>query len=416
MYLSDSSQSILIAQLQDHLKTENYSRAVQRNYPTVVEHFLNFCDRENFVLEELYPEQVTKFLHEQYRLFQLRHSDPPAFKKWCQRYTAPIHMLLRLVRGTWPIEAPPKTALEAFHRDIVDGYDTWLGDERGLSSLTRAKRTKQAFHFLRWFGKRANHRHIQTLCVSDIDAYLQEICRDLQRASIEDVTCCVRDALCYLQRSGHIKSDLSSTVIGPRIYGHESIPSALSAEQVQRVLEVSREDVSPKGLRDFAILILLTTYGLRAKEIVRLRLEDIDWRRDVLRIYHWKTDSHSELPLLREPGEALFRYLQEVRPQSEHREVFLRINAPHRSFKSGSNFYWIMSSLLKAAGVEPSGRHGPHAFRHARAVSLLRSGVPMNVIGNVLGHTSANSTNVYLKLAVEDLRAVGLELPSGVSL
>lgn len=415
MSLSPSSRSIFIAKFQDHLKTENYSQAVQRNYPTVVGHFLDFCDREHFVIEELYPEQVTKFLQEQYRLFQIRHSDSPEFQKWCQRYTAPIHMLLRLLHVTWPIEAPPKTALEAFHRDIVVGYDTWLGNQCGLSPLTRAKRTKRATHLLRWLGKRAEHGHIQTLCVSDIDTYLQECCRGLQRASIEDVTVCLRNALRYFHRCGHIKNDLSLSVIGPRIYDHESIPSALSADQVRRVLEVSREDVSPKGLRDFAILILLTTYGLRAKEIVRLRLEDIDWRRDVIRICHWKTDTHSELPLLKEPGEALFRYLQNARPQSVYRELFLRINAPHRPFKSGSILNCVTGSRLKAAGIKPSGRHGPHAFRHARAVSLLRSGVPLNVIGNVLGHTSASSTNVYLKLAVEDLRTTGLELPSGVS-
>jgi site-specific recombinase XerD len=95
--------------------------------------------------------------------------------------------------------------------------------------------------------------------------------------------------------------------------------------------------------------------------------------------------------------------------------VFLRIQAPHRPFKDGSILNCVTSARLKAAGVTPDGHHGPHAFRHARAVSLLRSGVPLKVIGDVLGHTSAGSTSVYLKLAAEDLRAVGLEPPSEVS-
>jgi integrase len=219
----------------------------------------------------------------------------------------------------------------------------------------------------------------------------------------------------HLYRSGRTATDLSGVVIGPRIYDHEDIPSALDAQDVQRVLEVTRGDRSTVGLRDYAILMLLATYGLRAAEIVRLRLEDIDWKRDVLRVRHSKTGTYSELPLLREPGEAVLRYLEKARPPSAHREVFLRIHAPHRPFKTGSILNCVTSARLQAASITPQGRKGPHAFRHARAVSLLRSGVPLKVIGDVLGHTSAAATAEYLKLATEDLRAMGLELPRGVS-
>ena len=131
-----------------------------------------------------------------------------------------------------------------------------------------------------------------------------------------------------------------------------------------------KKDRSSVGLRDYAILTLLATYGLRAGEIVRLRLDDIEWRREVLRVRHSKTGTHSELPLLREPGEALLRYLERARPPSSHREVFLRVHAPHRPFKCGSNLNCVTGARLRAAGISPQGRKGPHAFRHARAVSL----------------------------------------------
>jgi integrase/recombinase XerD len=132
-------------------------------------------------------------------------------------------------------------------------------------------------------------------------------------------------------------------------------------------------------------------------------------------VRHSKTGTHSELPLLPEVGEAVLRYLEKARPSSAHREVFLRIPAPHRAFKNGSILNCVTSARLRAAGITPQGRKGPHAFRHARAVSLLRSGAPLKIIGDVLGHTSAAATAEYLKLATEDLRAIGLELPSGVS-
>jgi integrase/recombinase XerD len=181
------------------------------------------------------------------------------------------------------------------------------------------------------------------------------------------------------------------------------------------VLAATCKDRSPTGRRDYAILMLLASYGLRAGEIIRLRLDDIDWKHEALHVRHSKTGAHSELPLLRTPGEAILNYLQKARPESTHREVFLRVRAPYRAFKSGTSLCSVVRARLTAAGVVPQGKSGPHAFRHARAMSLLRASVPMKTLGDVLGHRSSRSTGVYLKLATEDLRAVCLDVPSGVS-
>jgi integrase/recombinase XerD len=366
-------------------------------------------------MEAIRSVHITRFLRRQYRLFCERHRKSPPFHKWRWRYTSVLRILLPLADRTWPIVDPPATALEAFHRVILQDYDTWLRDLRGLHPETRTKRTTRALRFLTSLGLSADEDGLARLNVRDVDSYVQQYCRGLRRASVEDCTVCLRDFLRHLHRSGRTVSDLSGTVIGPRIYAGEDIPSALCGEHVQRVLEVTRGDCSVAGLRDYAILTLLATYGLRAGEIVRLRLEDIDWRREVLRVHHSKTGTCSELPLLREPGEAVLRYLEKSRPQSTHRAVFLRIVAPHRPFKNGSILNCVTRTRLRQAGIVPEGRKGPHAFRHARAVSLMRSGVPLKIIGDVLGHTSSQATGEYLKLATEDLRAVGLELPSGVS-
>lgn len=410
-----SINDLLVEKLQLHLRAEGYSLRVQRWYPARARHLLDYCDAKALAIEDIRSVHVTQFLRRQYRLFRRRHAEPPPFERWRRRYTGAVHMLLRLVHGRWPVPDAPATALEAFHRGLVDDYDVWLRDVRGLHAQTRTKRTTHALRFLMSLGPRADQEGLAGLSVRDVDGYLKQRCAGLRRASIEDCTVCLRDFLRHLHRRGRTASDLSDTVIGPRIYEHEGIPCALRPEEVQRVLEVTREDPRPVGLRDYAILTLLASYGLRATEIVRLRLEDIDWRRDVLRVRHSKTGAYSELPLLREPGEAVLRYLQKARPASAHREVFLRIQAPHRPFKDGSILNCVTGARLRAAAIIPEGRKGPHAFRHARAVSLLRSGVPLKIIGDVLGHTSAAATGEYLKLATEDLRAIGLELPSGVS-
>jgi len=415
MFTPISIDDLLIEKLRAHLKTEGYSLRVQRWYPARARQLLDYCGSKALAIDKIRSVHVTQFLRRQYRLFHRRHGEPPPFQRWRHRYTGAVHMLLRLVHGRWPVSDPPATALEAYHRDLVDEYEAWLRDLRGLQAETRTKRTTQALRFLMSLGPGADQEGLAGLSVRDIDAYLKQRCVGLRRSSIEDCTVCLRDFLRHLHRCRRTACDLSGTVIGPRIYDHEDIPSALRPEEVQRVLEVTREDRRAAGLRDYAILTLLATYGLRAAEIVGLRLEDIDWRRDVLRVHHSKTDTYSELPLLHEPGEAVLRYLQKARPPGAHREVFLRIQAPHRPFKDGSILNCVTSARLRAAGITPEGRKGPHAFRHARAVSLLRSGVPLKIIGDVLGHKSAAATSEYLKLATEDLRAVGLELPSGVS-
>lgn len=410
-----SSNDLLIEELRTHLKAEGYSARVQQWYPARARHFLEYCAARKLAIESVCSMHVTQFLRRQYRLFRRRHGEPPPFLQWRRRYTGAIHMLMRLVHGRWPVPDPPATALEAFRRDLVAEYDAWLRDLRGLQAETRTKRTTHALRFLMALGSGADQEGVAGLTVRDVDGYLKQSCTGLRRSSIEDYTVCLRDFLRYLHRCGRITLDLSATVIGPHVYEHEGIPSALRPEEVQRVLAVTRADTGAAGLRDYAILTLLATYGLRAAEIVRLRLEDIDWRRDVLRVHHSKTGTYSELPLLREPGEAILGYLQQSRPASAQREVFLRMQAPRRPFKDGSILNYITRTRLRAAGITPAGRRGPHAFRHARAVSLLRSGVALKIIGDVLGHTSAAATAVYLKLATEDLRTVGLDLPSGVS-
>jgi integrase len=158
-------------------------------------------------------------------------------------------------------------------------------------------------------------------------------------------------------------------------------------------------------------LTLLATYGLRAGEITALRLDDIDWRREQVRVRHSKTGHETWLPLVRPVGEALVDYLQKGRPKVADREIFIRARAPYRPLHNGSSLYSGIVRRLQAAGVKWQGKHGPHAFRHARAVSLLRAAVPSKVIGDVLGHRASASTAVYLKLATDDLRKIALNVP-----
>jgi len=411
-----SDTSSPVEQLRIYLKAQGYSAAVRRHYPPIARRFLAYLHDQRRSAETACPHDVDGFLRREHRTYLKRHGRAPRrLGAWRTEHAAPARLILRLVHGQWPGELAPATGREAFHRELLEAYDAWMRDLRGMAAVTRLDRVRGAQRFLEMLGPRGDRDHIRDLEASDIDLFVRQRSAGLRRTSIKYVTGSLRVFLRFLHGSARTARDLSSTVTSPTLYAYEGIPSALRPEDVKSVLKATHLDRTAAGCRDYAILMLLATYGLRAGEITALRLEDIDWEREVLHVRHTKTEASSNLPLLPEPGEALLGYLKNVRPRAALREVFLCLHAPHRAFKDGSALYSTIRNRLTAAGIKPPGKKGPHAFRHARAVSLLRAGVPPKAIGDILGHRSTLSTGAYLKLATEDLRAVALDIPTKVS-
>jgi integrase/recombinase XerD len=384
--------------------------------------FLTYLSKHRIAVEEVKPRHITDYLQHALRLYRQRHGyDPKSLHArkgqqwWRYSHTTTIYMLLRLVHGHWPPPSFPETAAGTFQRDVCRQYDQWMADIRGLSRVTRSDRLDEAYRFLGWMGERANPQDLPGTTARDIDAYMVLRAKSLRRTTLKSRAAELRSFLRYLHATGRLLLNPSTAVLIPRVYTFENIPSAMRADDIKGVVEVTRKDHSPKGLRDFAILTLLTCYGLRAGEITALRLEDVRWQNGIIQIRHSKTGAHSELPLLPAAGNAIVNYLRKGRPQTLAREIFIRTRAPYQAFRSGSSLHRLISLRLCAGRIEPQGRHGPHAFRHAQAVGMLKAGVPIKEIGDVLGHCCAHSTNAYLKLATEDLRAVALEIPVEVN-
>ena len=190
---------------------------------------------------------------------------------------------------------------------MCDQYQTWLREERGLAAASVDVLLWEARDFCAWLIKHSN-ASFAGLTVRDLDIYTDMRARGLTRKSLKDVAERLRSLLKHLHRTGRATADLFQHVIAPLLYAYEGIPSALSSDQISIVLKSVRKDRSPMGLRDYAILQLLATYGLRSGEISRLRLEDIDWRADILHIRRSKTGDHSLLPLFEAVGEALMKH------------------------------------------------------------------------------------------------------------
>lgn len=262
-----------------------------------------------------------------------------------------------------------------------------------------------------WHIRHSGQGERLELKLRHIDQYLQFRAAAIRRTTLKLVSLRLSGFLRFLHRGGHLSDDLSRSMIHPTLYEFENIPSILKPEEITQILKVTRRDRSAQGRRDFAILMLLAMYGLRAGEIVRLALDDIDWRAETIVIRHSKVRGTTVLPLLPAVGEALLGYLRSGRPKTTAREVFIRMFAPLQGFSQKSVLHSLVSRRIAAAGIRPTGKHGPHVFRHAHAVGLLRAAVPMKTISDLLGHRTSRSTAIYLKLDSEELRAVALPLP-----
>lgn len=397
----------LISRLSGVLAQQRYNPVLVQNYCSYADQFLRHLDGGGMAIESVTPADVSDYLCLAVQQFRKRYGRSPG-PRWTSIPQAAIHALLRLALERWPPEPAPSNPGEVFWRSVCQEYEEWLRVARGLAPPSIRVLMWEARHFCAWYIERAYIPNFEGLSIHDVDAYLDMRASGLRRRSLKDVAERLRSLMRHLHRTGRTAVDLTPQVVVPVLYAYESIPSALSPDQIETVLSSAQKDRSPIGLRDYAMLQLLATYGLRAGEVAHLRLNDIDWRAETLRICHSKTGALSLLPLMQPVGESLIDYLRYGRPESAAREIFIRTRAPYRPL---SGIQSAVCRRMEAAGVKPNGKHGPHTFRHARAVSLLRANVPRKLIGDVLGHRSAESTIPYLKLATEDLRAIALEIP-----
>jgi integrase/recombinase XerD len=397
----------LITELSNSLTAQNYNPVVVANHRLYARAFLDYLAECDIQVETVTPQQVDQYFGYAVQDFEIQYGRPPS-ARWHMLPRTAIAKLLRLAQGNWPPDAEMIGPDDEHRHEICREYEAWLREERGLASASIAALMWEARNFLRWQFDRAGAASLETLSIVDIDLYMDMRAPGLRRKSLADVAERLRSVVRHLHRTGRIPTDLTPHIIGPMLYAYEDVPSTLERSQIAAVLATTQEDRSPRGLRDYAILQLLATYGLREGEICRLRLDDVDWRAESLRICHTKTNAYSYMPLMVTVGEALLDYLRLGRPQVEVREIFVRSCAPYIAM---TNLYGMIRGRLAAAGVVPAGKRGPHVFRHARAVEMLRASVPQKIIGDVLGHRSTESTNTYLKLATDDLRAVALEVP-----
>lgn len=402
----------LVERFRAYLESLQYRPKVIVDDALIVRQFLAYLEQRNIAIDAVCKADADGFIEVRLERFRKRHNhDPVGMIGWRSQLTGPIRSLFRMLALPWHVEREPATPWEQLTQKLCQGYCQWLTEVRGLSMQTFRKNGATAKELLVWMGKQNEPPSLLQLSASAIDRFLAWRLPSLRRATRLGVCSGLRCFLRYLCTAKHLRSDLSAFVTEPSHYRFEEIPRSFTQDQVDAVLAGTRKDRTATGLRDYAMLLLLSTYGMRSGEVSRLKLNDIDWRGERIHVRHSKTGFESALPLVEPVADAILDYLQHGRPKTSAREVFLRVHAPFQSFASPATLSSVVRRRLLDAGIEPAGRHGTHAFRFARAISMMRASVSLKWIGDLLGHRAADSTQTYVRLAMDDLRELSLDLP-----
>jgi len=298
------------------------------------------------------------------------------------------------------------------YQPLLDDYSQWMREHQHAAEGTLELRRLGVSRFLASLGKDATAAGLAKLDPQGIESFFIEYAEGRARASRRSMQAALRTFLRFCFHKGYIQRRLDHMVPTLRTYKLARVPRGLTEAQAEIVLE-SVDRTTDVGRRDYAILRLLHTYGVRGGQIRALRLEDIHWAKDQILFRATKGGKDSLLPLTAEVGESLLAYLRNGRPHSASREVFLTTRAPYRSFRNSSSLSEIIRRRIRAVGLEVPSK-GAHAFRHAFATRMVADGHPFKAVADVLGHRYLSTTFIYTKVDFNALSQVALEWPEEV--
>ena len=371
------------------LGSQGYAAGTIGNYLKTLPQIVRWFRRRRITTLEQLTQQKLQLARDHYRPKQ---EDASWVVNALKRYLTEQHLV---PEGNLPPPHPVEVE--------IDRFAAYLRETRGVAEATVTGHSGHLRAFLRHLRFNGKPAVLKRVRPRQIQAFLRMSARTNNRFSMQHIVATLRAYLQERHARGVIPKPLYLQIDTPRVYRGERLPRAWPWPHVQAFLQsIDRSD--PFGRRDFTLLYLAAAYGLRNGELVGLTLDDIDWRSRVLRIRQTKTRQTLRLPLTDEAAHVLIDYLRNARPKSTLRHLFLRMRAPFVPLQPAS-VHDVLEHRLHCSGLNlPIA--GTQVLRHSFATRLLRQGVSIKAIGDTLGHRDIESTSVYLRLDVDELRQV----------
>lgn len=398
-HLKEGRHSQLVERFAARLIDEELGRQATWRCLSVVNGLMIWIVSRRSKFSDLGEAMVERYLRHRAGKQTIQAGDRAALKRWLS--------VLRDAGTIAPAALPPITPQDRLLAEFIDN----LRCERGLASNTAIRHVPTIRRFL----AEACPTGVGTLGkirAKDVISYVERHARDRSPASGKAMCWSLRAFLRYLHCEGLTAHTMAGSVPSIRRWKFASLPTSLSATQVQSALD-SCDRATAMGRRDYAILMMLARLGMRAGEVATLTLDDIDWQSGEM-LVRAKGRRRARLPMPPDVGAAIVAYLRDGRPRSSCRWLFLRTPAPRTGFASGCAITMIAKTALKRAGIRGYAHHGAHIFRHSLASELLRSGASLTEIGQLLRHQSQDTTRIYAKVDMAALQTLSLPWPGGV--
>ena len=304
-------------------------------------------------------------------------------------------------------------ATRAIYQPLLDEYLQWMRSYQHAAPRTLEVRAHSLTQFLQSLGQDATPRRLAKLDYERVEQFVLAYASGNGRSARRSMQSALRTFLRFALHARYLRQPLDHAVPMFRTYKLATVPRGLAEQQAQEVLRKIDRNTAV-GRRDYAILQLLSTYGVRGGQLRALRLDELDWARDQIFFKAAKHGKDVWVPMTLDAGEALLDYLQHGRPACSCPEVFLTSLAPYHPLPHSSTLSAIVRCRLRAADIDlPSA--GAHAFRYAFATRMLRQGYGLKAIADVLGHRNLSTTFRYAKVDFSALKQVALEWPQEVS-
>lgn len=393
----------LLQQFEKHLKTLGYSpHQTLRVNLSAVSHFVCWLNKAGIDLGEVNETVIEQFAcHQCQSTARWWHGGPEP------RYLARIRRFLRFVAVGRIVRSGAALSPPEVDARVAE-FQNWLRVHRGVSERTINSHGLLVMRMMPILGTEPAGYNAQ--CIRQV---ILDEAQKCSRAYLAKMRTALRGYLRFLIARGECKPWLDQAV---PVFAHwqlSSLPRYLTDSDIERVIAACETD-TPHGIRDKAILLLLTRLGLRGGDILTMRLSDIEWAQGSLRV-RGKGRREVRLPLPQDAGDALLSYFDQVRPLSDSDRVFLRLHAPFRPFAKSCTVSQIVQRALERAGIADAPSRGANLLRHSAATSLLRAGASLDSVGAVLRHQSPDTTAHYAKVDVQMLREIAQPWPGGAS-
>lgn len=316
-----------------------------------------------------------------------------------------VYQVMGLLPPKWSAPRPPVRPASA----LLQEYADYLARHRGSPPVTVQKRLTHVGRLLEHLADR--DKTLSAMGLADIDDFLVDLAERFARTTVADIAGSVRSFGRFLLATGRISVALADSVIAPVQPRFERPRRSLPWEDVQLLLRAV-DSSTARGLRDYALLLLMSTYGLGAGEAIRLQFDDIDWVAGTILATRPKTGVVFTLPMLPAVAEALARYLRNGRPRNTPtRHVFIKMKMPFEPFSCASAVRHILVKHARAAGLNAP-YLGSHVLRFSNAARQVDLRIRPRVLSDLLGHRDSESISAYVRIATETLRDISLPVPT----